>query len=210
LTEIDPEDSTAQEATTVATYNEIAASYAKAHFDAQEMETHLALFASRLKPGSLIVDAGCGPGHHAKYFKTRGFEVIGLDLSDKMLEIARSLVPEGIFIKHDMREGIPDLAARAAGIWCCASLLHVPRGHALKALSALSALLTPGGSFFLSVMHGSGQEKRTSHPVYGSAVRYFTLFNENEVRELLTSAGLVVGQIKCDDRWIWTIAGRPK
>ena len=41
-----------------------------------------------LKPNSKVLDLGCGTGHLTKYIKDMGFEVIGLDPSLKMLELA--------------------------------------------------------------------------------------------------------------------------
>jgi cyclopropane fatty-acyl-phospholipid synthase-like methyltransferase len=54
---------------------------------AQEVDFFLELFS--LEPGSTVLDMGCGTGRHAIELAKRGFEVVGVDLSAKMLEVAR-------------------------------------------------------------------------------------------------------------------------
>lgn len=36
-----------------------------------------------------LLDIACGPGHFAEFFLERGYEVVGVDLSEHMLELAR-------------------------------------------------------------------------------------------------------------------------
>jgi SAM-dependent methyltransferase len=42
-----------------------------------------------ISPKSRILDVGCGTGRHAVEFGKRGYQVTGIDLSEKMLEVAR-------------------------------------------------------------------------------------------------------------------------
>ena len=37
-----------------------------------------------------LIDICCGPGHLASYFLEKGFSIVGIDLSEKMLEIAQN------------------------------------------------------------------------------------------------------------------------
>jgi SAM-dependent methyltransferase len=50
-----------------------------------------------------ILEIGCGSGMLARRFIANGYNYIGLDLFDEMLDIARKEVPEGKFIRCDMR-----------------------------------------------------------------------------------------------------------
>lgn len=45
----------------------------------------------------LVVDLGCGSGIMARQLRDAGYDVIGIDLSDSLLEIARRRVPDGTF-----------------------------------------------------------------------------------------------------------------
>jgi SAM-dependent methyltransferase len=51
-----------------------------------------------------ILDLGCGVGRHTGRLLLRGYEVIGLDISAPVLEVARSTYPSGIFVLGDFRD----------------------------------------------------------------------------------------------------------
>jgi len=71
----------------------------------QEVQEILSLL--RLRRGSSIEDLGCGRGRHAIPLARRGYRVTGVDLSEKMLSLARDRADrEGIsveWVREDMR-----------------------------------------------------------------------------------------------------------
>jgi SAM-dependent methyltransferase len=54
-----------------------------------------------LAPGARILDVGCGPGRHAHEFGRRGFEVVGVDISDRFISLAREGTPAGARVAFD-------------------------------------------------------------------------------------------------------------
>lgn len=54
--------------------------------------------------GKQILDIGCGLGNLTNYMYQKGFEVTGIDLSDKMLQIAKSTYKNISFEKMDMKK----------------------------------------------------------------------------------------------------------
>ena len=48
-----------------------------------------------LSPGARVLDVGCGPGRHAHAFGRLGFEVVGVDISERFVALAREGVPAG-------------------------------------------------------------------------------------------------------------------
>jgi len=50
-----------------------------------------------------ILEVGCGSGMLARRFLASGYDYLGLDLYNEMLDIARREVPSGQFIQCDMR-----------------------------------------------------------------------------------------------------------
>src|SRR5262245_46375377 len=63
-----------------------------------EPEIDFLIGALELVPGQRVLDAGCGPGRHSLALARRGFEVIGVDLSEDFIALARHAAAE---------EGVP-------------------------------------------------------------------------------------------------------
>ena len=58
-----------------------------------------------LKKGYRILDLACGKGRHSIQLNSKGFEVIGIDLSEKSIESAQQHSNHGLdFFVHDMRQ----------------------------------------------------------------------------------------------------------
>ena len=60
-----------------------------------EQEVEFLLECLSLEPGARILDVGCGPGRHAHALGRRGFEVVGVDISERFLAVARENTPPG-------------------------------------------------------------------------------------------------------------------
>ena len=58
----------------------------------------------RSAPSNRILDLGSGTGDHTRLFASQGYEVVGIDSSDAMLEKSRAAAPEIAYVKGDMRE----------------------------------------------------------------------------------------------------------
>src|SRR5262245_61501492 len=52
-----------------------------------------------------LLDVGCGPGRHAHGFAEAGLEVVGVDLSQRFVDLATADAPAGAtFVRGDARE----------------------------------------------------------------------------------------------------------
>lgn len=70
----------------------------------KEVEFILQIFNKYdLKP-KLIYDIGCGSGNHSKILLKRGYHVIGVDLNQGMINLAKKNVPKLKVLKQDMRK----------------------------------------------------------------------------------------------------------
>jgi SAM-dependent methyltransferase len=54
-----------------------------------------------LTPGARILDVGCGPGRHAHALAVRGFEVVGVDISERFVALAREAAPVGALVTFE-------------------------------------------------------------------------------------------------------------
>ena len=65
---------------------------------------HINDFLNIISPKGKILDAGCGSGVDSAYINSLGFSVIGVDLSDEMLSLAKQKTSNVEFIKKDFTE----------------------------------------------------------------------------------------------------------
>ena len=189
---------------TIQTYNEYAEKYFQSHHSAEAIKNLLELFIENLD-GKRILDVGCGPGRDAKFFADLGYEVVGIDLSEKLLEIARKNVPKAKFYLMDMRNlDFPN--NYFDGIWACASFLHVPRKDAQKTLNEFYRVLRENGLIYISVREGRG-ERFVKSKQYGEKERYFVYYSSVELRKLIENGGFkvfeeLIEKEKDGDTWI--------
>lgn len=54
--------------------------------------------------GRRVLDAACGPGLYAGELAARGAQVVGCDISERMVGLAGARVPAGEFRVHDLAE----------------------------------------------------------------------------------------------------------
>lgn len=96
-----------------------------------------------------MLHLGCGGGHN-DYWLKRAFDITGVDLSESMLEQARSLNPEVEYFKGDMRS--VDLGRRFDVVLMLdANMYLLDRTSLDAALRVAYAHLAPGGLFFTCV-----------------------------------------------------------
>ena len=80
----------------------------------------------------IVVDLACGTGEMTKRLSQAGYSMIGVDLSEEMLTIARDKCDEGVlFLHQDMRE--LDLYGSAAAMVCvCDGMNYICREEELR------------------------------------------------------------------------------
>ena len=128
---------------TILTYEGIAEYYASIEDD-PELRVYIRDLLGPAEPNRRILEVGCGPGLDAAALKTKGFEVIGIDLCDAFLERATLRFPEVDFRKMDLRA--PDFEDNSFdGIIAMASLIHVLPEDIPATIERYRLLLRPGG-----------------------------------------------------------------
>lgn len=102
--------------------------------------------------GCRALDFGCGTGRSTRFLGNLGLEVIGVDISQAMLDQARALDPGGEY--HLVRDTIvAEFKPESFDVILAAFTFdNIPTDEAkADALSGLRTLLTPDGSLFLIV-----------------------------------------------------------
>ena len=109
---------------------------------------------NRIREG-LVVDLGCGSGLWAQELGRVGYHVLGIDISEHMIAIARKRVPEAEFrVGSLFGADIPSCHAVTA-VGEVLNYLLDPKGHSGEELLALFhrvyAALVPGGVFIFDL-----------------------------------------------------------
>lgn len=166
------------------TYNKIADDWHNDHRNENYWLGATDKFVSFLKPGSLIFDVGCGPGLKSKYFIKKGFKVVGIDFSEKMIEIAQKKSPQGKFFVMDVKN-IKKLHDTFDGIYAHAVLLHIPKKEILAIIRNLLNKLKNGGYFYIAVKEIKSnqlEEEIKLENNYGYKYkRFYSYFTLNEI-----------------------------
>ena len=156
---------------------------ARSFFDATafiDMSALQEAFLSKLPARAHILDAGCGSGRDAKVFADRGFRVSAFDASPALATLAAHYCGFEVGVRT-----FADVVEVDAydGIWCCASLLHVPAPELPECLVRLWRALRPGGCLYMSFKFGTGEREH--------AGRRFTDANDTTLRGWLAPLSLV-------------------
>jgi ubiquinone/menaquinone biosynthesis C-methylase UbiE len=145
---------TADDPRIAATYDAVAERYAAAmvnELEERPIERGLldALVALTAPLGKPLADLGCGPGHITRYLADRGANVVGIDLSPQMIEVARRRFP-GLALQVG---SMTQLAAEA-GAWSGAALLysiiHLTAEERGRAFAELARVVCAGGYVLVS------------------------------------------------------------
>ncbi len=151
-----PLDAAALACASIASYDRIADQFAD-QWCAHPPVAPLQKLLAQLPRGAAVLDAGCGPGHHASYLADHGHDVIGVDLSTRMLEIARRRDRRITFERHDARR-LPFAPSTFDAVWCAAMPMHVPSEHLLRFLCGLRRVVKPGGVVGINLPIGRESE----------------------------------------------------
>jgi SAM-dependent methyltransferase len=101
-----------------------------------------------------VADLGSGPGHITAHLTGLGLPVFGVDVSPRMVTLARRGYPELRFHVGSMTSlDLPD--ATLGGITALYSLIHVPDEHLPATLAEFRRVLVPGGYVLLAFQAGS-------------------------------------------------------
>lgn len=102
-------------------------------------------------PVGVALDAACGTGRHAAHLAKLGHDVIGVDSSPEMLDVARAKVPSGRFLLGELASlPVPD--GRADVVVCALALSHVP--DLRPVFAEFARVLRPGGQLVVSDPRG--------------------------------------------------------
>lgn len=129
------------------------------------------------------LDIGCGSGRDASALANRGLNVIGVDPSEKLLQLARTnfATPSIEWIKDSLPllEKVNKLDIKFDLILLSAVWMHIPVADHDLSFRNLAKLLKKNGVLIITLRHGESPDERIMYPV-----------NKQEIKLLANQAGL--------------------
>lgn len=105
--------------------------------------------AAVLKPGSRVVDYGCGDGRVAAPLAALGYNVIGVDSSPNMLRRLADAAPEVTPVQSSGAGLAAGIGRKADAAYCLAVLIHHSYADCLSIVEQLAAAVRKGGLIVL-------------------------------------------------------------
>ncbi len=167
-------------------------------------------FLAKTRTAGPLLDLGCGVGRDSEYFLSLGRNVVAADLSIEMLRITihRCSGYSNLKVVQADMANLPVRDNTFAGIWLCASLLHLPLRVMDFALREAIRVLESGGQVAISMKAGEGEGWRTGKSIHGK--RWFTFVHPDQFLLQLAAAGFREPKIIPSGRDQWFIAEATK
>jgi ubiquinone/menaquinone biosynthesis C-methylase UbiE len=134
---------------------ELARTYERSLADSPLIHADQAFIARHFDPPGRVLDLGCGTGRLLIPLARRGFDVVGVDLSDAMLRVAAENCTRAGVRAQLLRANLVELDCLRSGTFDCAlclfSTLGMIQGAAnrQRVLAHVHRVLRPGGRFAL-------------------------------------------------------------
>ncbi|MFD9389262.1 class I SAM-dependent methyltransferase [Streptomyces sp. NPDC060000] len=163
--------------------------YEEAFAHSEAHRRSLEWLLGRLAPGARVLDVGSGTGRPtAETLARAGHQVLGVDVSPVMVELAARQVPEAEFRCADVRE-LPLEDGSFDAVCVYFSLLQLDRTQQSELVGRLARALRPGGSLVLATVPLDVVE--VDAVFMGQPVRV-TSFAGQDLVDVVTGAGLTV------------------
>ncbi len=140
-----------------------------------------------------ILELGPGSGLNLSFFEKEGFETTAIDISDKMIGVAKKLASNtkyihDEFLEHDFGE------SNYEGIIAKAFVHLFPKEDAIKVLEKIKTLLAPDGIAFISTtlcaISDEGFSEKSDYT--DKKIRFRRKWTETELLSTIESSGFEV------------------
>jgi len=162
-----------------------------------------------------ILDLGCGAGEPvARYFISHGWQVTGVDFSQRMLELASKYAPDMKAIRADIREVefVPDQFDAVTATY---SLFHLPFAEHPGVFRKIYKWLKPNGRilFTYATKEYTGSEEFSGYKKFIDTDLYYSHKTPEELLSDLEEIGFNLNSTDyhtiCDETFLWVTAQKP-
>ncbi len=158
--------------------------------------------ASLFSRGGRVGDVGCGPGRVGAFLAARGVEIVGIDLSIRMIQVGRQAHPDLCFAVGDVA-ALPVADRSLDGAVCWYSIIHTAPDLLGGVFDELARVLVPGGYLLLAFQAGHGEGLHRTD-VQGTPVALTSHRHDpdNVVRRLTNAGFLVLSCVVRDPEFV--------
>lgn len=169
----------------------------------------------RLPGGARVLELGCGQGLPTTKLLAERFDILGVDISARQLEIARREVPGATYLHADMAS-LDFPPERFDGVVAFFSLIHVPRDEHAGLLARIAGWLRPGGLLVASL--GYRDTPGDIEDDWLGAPMYFSHWDAATNQRLVMEAGLRIISARAETAdedgapvtFLWVMAEKPQ
>lgn len=167
-----------------------------------------------LAPGSRVLDIGCGPGvPTAALLTSAGHHVVGIDIADRQIALARCHVPAGEFIVGDVVDARFEDGSFSAAV-ALFSLTHVPRIRYPELFAQLRSWLSPTGWFLASLGSSDSPGWHEEGFLGFEATSWTNHYDPSTMLDLMRGAGFAIEHNEVvthatpfgPETWLWVLA----
>ncbi len=178
-----------------------------------ERKRYTRILMDRLKPGSRVLELGCGSGLPTTRQLAEQFEVTAVDISSVQIERARTNAPKASFICADMT-GLQFAPFSFDAVISFYAFFHLPRTQQRKLINKISTWLRPGGLLVLTL--GAVDTPALFEELLGME-SYVSSYDATTNKQIVSSAGfdLVSAREETAEEFgepvtfLWVVAKRP-
>lgn len=187
-------------------YDQIAQWWHDRHNDSSYGVPQLERAVSYSIAGGKALDVGCGTGgRFIRLLENSHYSVTGIDVSEKMIELAARNHPAHRFLHEDICIWEPNEKFDLVIAWD--SIFHLPLAMQKPVLSKLCESLTSGGVLMYSFGNASGEHTDQWH----NEDFYYSSIGINGNAQLLMDNGLTILHLELDqypEKHMYAIASR--
>ena len=137
-------------------FDQLAEKYQDEHSHNPFQAALIEQIAAALPGGTSVLDLGCGTGvPTAKVLTESDHRVVGVDISEGMLRLAREQVPAAEFVHADFRELADDFGSFEA-VTAFFALLMLSKADIERTLDKVHGWLKPGGYLGIGMVNFDG------------------------------------------------------
>ncbi len=169
--------------------------------DQHQTERQVQFLKRQLKPDGLMLDVACGTGRHLIALTAAGYDVVGLDVSVKLLNIAKCRLSGAQVVRGDMRLLPFKAGAFAAALSMDTSLGYLPtETDDAESLAEMRRVLRQGGEAIVDVFNRRELSAKYCGKQQAAKEREYPSFFLIQKRTVSTDGGWL-----CDS---WTVRDR--